>query len=213
MELTPHTDRTDRQLLDDLLRRCGEPDHAALADSLLAQFPVISDLYAAPPMALINSGAPENAVRALWDAREIATRGLQREFRDQVILFQSTPELRKYCVDKYGDGHIERVFAIYLDNSHRIIHEEVIATGDLKSVNFPVRKFIQHCLHYNAYSIVFGHNHPSSDKAVPSPADVDVSRLVKHALKTIDVHLLDSVVVTRVDSFSMATNGLLASHT
>ena len=211
MEISPHTSRSDRQLLEDLLARVGVPEPAPLTDTLSARFPTIPDVYAAPPMALINSGMPEDAVRALFDARELATRGMLRTIRENPILFQSSPEIRKYCVDKYGDGHIERVFAIYIDNSHRLIHEEVISEGDLNSAHFPVRKFIAHCLHYNAAAVIFGHNHPSAEKAIPSEADVRVSRHVKQALQSIQVQLLDSIVVTRTDAYSMTKNALLVS--
>ena len=52
------------------------------------------------------------------------------------------------------------------------------------------------------------HAHPSGCPE-PSRADIDMTNRLKSALKTIDVTLLDHVIVTPTDALSFRARGLL----
>jgi DNA repair protein RadC len=49
-------------------------------------------------------------------------------------------------------------------------------------------------IQHGATAIVCAHNHPSGDPG-PSAADVQVTRQLREAAKTVDIELLDHVVV------------------
>ena len=59
-----------------------------------------------------------------------------------------------------------------------------------------------------ASAIIALHDHPSGS-AEPSRADIEMSRRIRDALKTIDVTLLDHVIVTPTNSVSFQDRGLL----
>jgi DNA repair protein RadC len=56
--------------------------------------------------------------------------------------------------------------------------------------------------------VIFAHNHPSG-LAEPSQADIAITQRLKTALNTIDVRVLDHVVVGRTEVVSLAERGLL----
>lgn len=58
----------------------------------------------------------------------------------------------------------------------------------------------------NATSVVLAHNHPSGI-AVPSDADVTTTHRVAAALRTVDVILVDHIVVADDDFVSMVHSG------
>ena len=209
MDISPHTTRSDATLLQDFLQGIQAPEPATLAAEAISKFKSIAGVYAAPPTALHNCGFPESTIRLIHDAREIATRGLYRELEKDKTVFSASTQILDYCKAKYGDGHVERAFVLHLNNAHELIFEEVLSYGDYDSVPFPIRKCVTHALHYNAASIIVGHNHPSADTATPSNADIALSRQLKQALEPVKIGLLDSLVVTRTDAFSMAIKGLL----
>ena len=70
------------------------------------------------------------------------------------------------------------------------------------------REICVRALELQASAIIAVHDHPSSDPS-PSNADIDMTRRIKDALKTVDVTLLDHVVVTPSGSFSFQQRGLL----
>ena len=59
-----------------------------------------------------------------------------------------------------------------------------------------------------AARIWFSHNHPSGTLH-PSEADKAITRRIKEASKTLDISVLDHLIITDEDFYSFADNGLL----
>ena len=59
-----------------------------------------------------------------------------------------------------------------------------------------------------ATSVIFVHNHPSGN-AKPSIEDKKISEKLKDALRLFDIRLLDSIIITENDYYSMADEGLI----
>lgn len=60
----------------------------------------------------------------------------------------------------------------------------------------PIQEVARDALVFRAAAVVMAHNHPSGD-ATPSQADKDATRLLNRALDTIEVRLLDHLVLAR----------------
>jgi len=56
--------------------------------------------------------------------------------------------------------------------------------------------------------LIVTHCHPSGSSH-PSPEDVAVSERIKHAAKLLDIKLIDSIILTSYDYFSLAESGLI----
>jgi len=67
---------------------------------------------------------------------------------------------------------------------------------------------VKRCLENNAAAVIFAHNHPSG-VAEPSQADINITRRLVRALDTIDVRVLDHLVVGDMEVVSFAERGLL----
>jgi len=101
------------------------------------------------------------------------------------------------------------VFAcLYLDNQHRVTAMEELFKGTIDGAAVYPREVVKRCLHNNAAAVIFAHNHPSG-LAEPSQADIAITNRLKLALNTIDVRVLDHVVVGRGEVVSFAERGLL----
>ncbi len=70
------------------------------------------------------------------------------------------------------------------------------------------REVVKRCLQHNAAAVIFAHNHPSG-VAEPSHADVAITLRLKSALSTIDVRVLDHIIIGSKDVVSLAERGVV----
>jgi len=104
---------------------------------------------------------------------------------------------------------VERMYCIFVNTKNRLIAIEKIADGTIShSVIYP-REIIKQILALKAVGVVFVHNHPSGDPE-PSIEDKKITMKLATALSSMDVDLLDHVIVG--DNYhSMADSGYIAS--
>ena len=101
------------------------------------------------------------------------------------------------------------VFAVmFLDNQHRLIRFEKIFFGTVASCAVYPREVAKIALALNASAVILSHNHPSGD-CTPSDSDIRLTKEIKGVLKTLEIRVLDHVIVGRLNSFSFAKDNLL----
>ena len=99
-------------------------------------------------------------------------------------------------------------FAImFLDNKHALIKFEIMFSGTIDSSNVYPREVVKRALELNAAAVVLSHNHPSGITE-PSQADKNITQRLKTALNTVDVRILDHIIVGS-DCTSFAERGLI----
>lgn len=101
--------------------------------------------------------------------------------------------------------------AIFLDAAHRPIGHEVLFQGTLRHVSVFPREIARAALRRNAAAVVVAHNHPSGI-AKFSEADEAMTKEVREALYTVDVKLLDHIVVAKDAIESWALNEAAAER-
>ncbi len=121
----------------------------------------------------------------------------------------TSPDLtRKYLQYKLRRYEREVFACLYLDNQHRVIAFEELFWGTLDGSMVHPREVVKSCLRYNAAAVIFSHNHPSGS-VDPSPADVNITHLLKAALDTVDIRVLDHMIIGETQVVSLAEKGLL----
>ena len=100
----------------------------------------------------------------------------------------------------------ETVFLLCLDAKCKVIGCRKVGEGSVNSANVPIRRIVELALGANATSVVLAHNHPSGI-AIPSEEDVATTRRVAAALSTVDIVLVDHIVVADDDYVSMVQSG------
>ncbi len=97
---------------------------------------------------------------------------------------------------------------ILLDTQHGVLGFERLFYGTIDSASVYPREIIKTVLNVNAAAVILAHNHPSGNPE-PSTADVALTKRLETALHTIDVRLLDHLVIGGADSVSFAERGLI----
>ena len=76
-------------------------------------------------------------------------------------------------------------------------------TGTIDAAAVYPREVVKRALYHNAAAVILADNHPSG-VAEPSQADVAITRRLKEALGTIDVRVLDHLIIGHSQLVSLA---------
>lgn len=107
-----------------------------------------------------------------------------------------------------GDLPHEEFHIIYLNNSNKVINRLQLSKGGITGTLVDVRLAFKMALEHGATSIILCHNHPSGNLN-PSSADKQLTTKLKTAGESLDIKILDHLIVTEKSYFSFADEGLL----
>lgn len=102
----------------------------------------------------------------------------------------------------------EHFVALTLNGAGAVINTRVITVGLLNHSLVHPRETFRGAIADNAASIILAHNHPSGS-IDPSPADVSITRQLKEAGDIIGIQVIDHVIVTRSNYYSMREHGMI----
>lgn len=106
-----------------------------------------------------------------------------------------------------GDVSHEEFWALYLNNSNKVLENTLISKGGLTATVVDVRLLFKRALELGAVAIIVAHNHPSG-KLTPSTQDKLLTTKIKEAGITLDIKLLDHLIITEKAYFSFADEGV-----
>lgn len=117
--------------------------------------------------------------------------------------FLNSPEkLIDYCVHLFHALTEERLYAIFMDDSYRLLRTVLIAEGEANAVAVSSRKIVRLALSHNATTVVLTHNHPKG-LPIASQADKRTTAAIKTALAMVDITLCDHIIVADGEGASM----------
>jgi DNA repair protein RadC len=133
---------------------------------------------------------------------------LQTSFPKQKITSSKTAAdfIRQFYSD---DIEIfESVFILLLSNSNQTIGYAKISQGGITGTVIDVRLIAKYAVESLAVGIIIAHNHPSG-VLKPSQPDLDITKKTKNALSFFDIKVLDHLILTSDEYYSMADNDLI----
>ncbi|MCL7753584.1 DNA repair protein RadC [Polaribacter sp. Z022] len=107
-----------------------------------------------------------------------------------------------------GDVEHEEFWVLFLNNSNKVLAKKQISKGGLTATVVDVRLLFKRALELTSVAMVVCHNHPSG-KLQPSNADKQLTQKIKEAGVTLDIKLLDHLIITEKAYFSFADEGVL----
>lgn len=102
----------------------------------------------------------------------------------------------------------EEFWIIILNRAHRVSGVQKISQGGLTGTVIDTRLILKNVLDKKGTSLIIAHNHPSGNLS-PSEADRSITKKIGEAAKTMDIHLLDHLILTASSYFSFADEGIL----
>ncbi len=107
-----------------------------------------------------------------------------------------------------GELQHEEFWIVYLNNSNKVVHKEQMSKGGLTGTLVDGRLVFKKAIDLYATAIILCHNHPSG-KLQPSGADSSITKKLIQAGETLDIKVLDHVIITEKAYFSFADENLL----
>ena len=103
----------------------------------------------------------------------------------------------------------EECWVIFLNRANYVLGKERISVGGMTSTVIDVKIVLRRALDHKASGVILVHNHPSGN-AIPGEADIVQTRVLKNALKSCEIQLVDHVVVAEDSWYSFADEQLVS---
>ena len=107
-----------------------------------------------------------------------------------------------------GELAHEEFWVLLMDNSHKVLGKKQISKGGFTGTLVDVRMIYQEALFSGAVALMLFHNHPSGTLK-PSNQDIQITQKIVNAGKTMDIRVLDHLIVTQRGYYSFADENML----
>lgn len=94
-----------------------------------------------------------------------------------------------------GELPHEEFWVLYLNNSNKVIYKGQLSKGGITGTVVDIRLIFKMAFEQNATAIILTHNHPSG-KLMASDADLKITKRVKEAGLTLEIQVLDHIIIT-----------------
>jgi len=126
---------------------------------------------------------------------ELARRVLMQPSETEPVL--NRPELiHGHFAPQIAALSVEKFWVLCLNRKNRLLKQVEVTSGTATSSLAHPREVYREAIRQGSSAVVCVHNHPSGDPS-PSAADLQVTRQLREAAKTVDIELLDHVIVGR----------------
>lgn len=102
----------------------------------------------------------------------------------------------------------EQFAVIFLNQGNRVTHFQIVSEGGITSTVADPRIILKTALAHDAVNMILCHNHPSGCLK-PSKADVALTQKIKAAALTLDIQVVDHIIVSEEGYYSFADNDLM----
>jgi DNA repair protein RadC len=140
-------------------------------------------------------------------ALELGRRRQASSALDKKII-QRSQDIAAYLHALLKDFNYEVFAVVFLNNANKVLHFEVLSSGGLTGTVADPRVILKKALEVNAVKIVLSHNHPSGSLR-PSQADEMLTKKIKQAAASIDIEVVDHIIVSEGGYYSFADEGLM----
>jgi DNA repair protein RadC len=180
----------------------------ALSKRILASVDTLNSLGKMSLVQLTNfKGIGEAKAIAIIAALEL---GRRRRAEDAVELtkIKSSKIVFEIMQPIIGELPHEEFWVLFLNNSNKVILKSQLSKGGISGTIVDVRLVFKLALENGATGLILCHNHPSGG-LIPSDADKQITKKIRQAGDSLDVKVLDHLIITETKYYSFADEGIL----
>ncbi|MGB1217429.1 MAG: JAB domain-containing protein, partial [Saprospiraceae bacterium] len=102
----------------------------------------------------------------------------------------------------------EEFWILLLNRANKVVAKEQVSIGGVTGTVVDAKIIFRKALSSLACGIILCHNHPSGNLN-PSQADLQITKKLKQAGETLEINVLDHLIITENGYFSFADEGRL----
>lgn len=176
-----------------------------VAQELLAAADGKLSLLNVMPMERLVAHPGVGEVRALSivAALELGRRAFEERAQAECRAVNTPESAYKLMLPVLKDLDHEQCWALFLNRKCFVLGKEMLTAGSLEKTIIDTVRILRRAIEKQSASVILVHNHPSGDPS-PSPADIRQTEQVKKALATVEITLLDHVIVSGDRFYSFA---------
>ena len=138
---------------------------------------------------------------------------LRERVRGDKVYFTSAKSVYEFGVKMLemsdeSDRYKERFYVIGLNSKNNLEYVELVSIGILNASLCHPREIYRMACIKAVNAIIIMHNHPSGEPK-PSDEDIKITHIIKHAGETLDIRLLDHVILGEETFYSFREERLL----
>ncbi len=141
-------------------------------------------------------------------ALELGRRRRADEKLDKKHKIQSSSDVFDIIYADLSDKQHEEFWLLLLDRANQIIQKTCISEGGFSGTIADPKKIFKLALENNSSSIILAHNHPSNNLK-PSENDIKLTKSIVKAGNTLEINVLDHLIVGSDNYFSFADEGMI----
>ncbi|MDR2884979.1 MAG: DNA repair protein RadC [Deferribacteraceae bacterium] len=138
--------------------------------------------------------------------QEFIVRYEYQKVEDTSLDLSKTDYVYRFLKPKIAHASKEIFVIILLNAKNKFIKCKKVREGFIASVNIAAREIIEFAIENDALGVIIAHNHPSKDPH-PSESDLIRTKEICHALYHTGVTLLDHMIVSSHEYYSMSAYG------
>ena len=183
-------------------------DTNGLAHSLIERYGSLQAVLKAPVEDLSKfPGLGQRSAVLLHLVPEILAFARKKAEDDDAPL-NSVERVGAFMLRQFSGERNEVVYQLCLDRKGKKLACKRISDGGVSAATLNARTVVENAVLTGASAVVLAHNHPSG-VALPSQEDLATTQQIVEALRTIDVPLVDHIIVADNDFVSFAQSGYL----
>ena len=152
-------------------------------------------------------GVGEAKAVTIIAAMELGRRRQLTTIKDKPRITSSL-DAYKCIFSAMADLNYEVFKIILLNRNNRVMKIENISKGGIAGTVVDPKVIFKKALDIQASSIILSHNHPSGNLK-PSQADINITKKLKAAGETMEIKVLDHLIISSKGYFSFMDEGLL----
>ncbi|SDW66005.1 RadC family protein [Flavobacterium degerlachei] len=135
--------------------------------------------------------------------------GRRRRTEDalELVKITSSKAIFELMQPVIGELAHEEFWIVYLNNSNKVLSKSQLSKGGITGTLVDVRLVFKNALEIGATALILCHNHPSGT-LIPSDADKQITKKLKIAGDSLEIKVLDHLIVTETSYYSFVDEGI-----
>lgn len=145
---------------------------------------------------------------SVLSALELGNRAAADEAVSDDLRITSSGKAAKIIRQYLGGLPHEEFWIMMLNQANKVIRCECVGRGGITSTVVDLKVLLKKALDYYTCGLVLCHNHPSGN-LIPSVQDDALTKRICAGAKTVDIRVLDHIIVSDTSYYSYADQGRL----
>lgn len=120
----------------------------------------------------------------------------------------SSKDAAKLLQPLLADLEHEEFHILLLNRAHKVIGRKRISMGGISGTVVDPKMIFSSALEQKSSAIILSHNHPSGN-LTPSEADLQLTKKLKEGGRSLEISILDHIIIAGTSFYSFADEGLL----